>query len=171
MKITNNKNDDYYNRSNGIIIEDLHDENVISRNNIPCFIDTACYFKKEEIKSNDTSDKNTFVEGGEVLPYEVREKTHDKTGAPIWVVSMTKRLTPKEYDIVNSKVKNQGGGQREPRVRIDVEYVGCDGRLRKRVGSSIRAGLGRVFGWSFEDNPERWLFDTKGSCPKNRLSR
>ncbi len=39
----NNRNCDFINRSLGIILEDLHDENVLFRNNIPYFIDTAFY--------------------------------------------------------------------------------------------------------------------------------
>ena len=39
----NTKNNDYYNDSLGIIIEDLHDENVLTKNNILYFIDTVFY--------------------------------------------------------------------------------------------------------------------------------
>ena len=39
----NIKNNDYYNPSLGIIIEDLHDENVLTKNNILYFIDTVFY--------------------------------------------------------------------------------------------------------------------------------
>ncbi|MDP1727270.1 MAG: hypothetical protein Q8M15_10845 [Bacteroidota bacterium] len=37
------KNNDYYNPILGIIIEDLHDENVLTKNNILYFIDTVFY--------------------------------------------------------------------------------------------------------------------------------
>ncbi len=37
------KNNDYYNPNLGIIIEDLHDENVLTKNNILYFIDTVFY--------------------------------------------------------------------------------------------------------------------------------
>ncbi|MDO5510176.1 MAG: hypothetical protein Q4F57_05730 [Weeksellaceae bacterium] len=37
------RNHDYINEKLGIILEDLHDENIISRNNIPYFIDTVFY--------------------------------------------------------------------------------------------------------------------------------
>ena len=39
----NMKNNDYYNDNLGIIIEDLHDENVLTKNNILYFIDTVFY--------------------------------------------------------------------------------------------------------------------------------
>jgi hypothetical protein len=39
----NNRNFDFINKSLGVILEDLHDENVLFRNNIPYFIDTAFY--------------------------------------------------------------------------------------------------------------------------------
>jgi hypothetical protein len=39
----NNRNNDYYNPDLGIILEDLHDENVLTRNGILYFIDTVFY--------------------------------------------------------------------------------------------------------------------------------
>ena len=39
----NNRNDDYFNPDLGIILEDLHDENVLTRNDILYFIDTVFY--------------------------------------------------------------------------------------------------------------------------------
>ena len=41
----NNRNHDYYNPDLGIILEDLHDENVLTANNILYFIDTVFYIK------------------------------------------------------------------------------------------------------------------------------
>ncbi|TAF74861.1 MAG: hypothetical protein EAZ53_07335 [Bacteroidetes bacterium] len=43
----NTKNHDYYNKSLGIILEDLHDENVLTANGILYFIDTVFYIKNE----------------------------------------------------------------------------------------------------------------------------
>ena len=43
----NTRNNDYYNADLGIIFEDLHDENVLSRNQILFFIDTVFYLTKE----------------------------------------------------------------------------------------------------------------------------
>ncbi len=43
----NTKNNDYFNAELGIILEDLHDENVLTRNNILYFIDTV-FFTTEE---------------------------------------------------------------------------------------------------------------------------
>ncbi len=39
----NTRNNDYYNSELGIILEDLHDENVLTRNGILYFIDTVFY--------------------------------------------------------------------------------------------------------------------------------
>jgi len=39
----NNRNNDYYNPELGIILEDLHDENVLTRNGVLYFIDTVFY--------------------------------------------------------------------------------------------------------------------------------
>ena len=39
----NNRNNDYINRELGIILEDLHDENVLTRNEVLYFIDTVLY--------------------------------------------------------------------------------------------------------------------------------
>jgi len=39
----NNRNNDYYNPELGIILEDLHDENVLTRNDVLYFIDTVFY--------------------------------------------------------------------------------------------------------------------------------
>jgi hypothetical protein len=39
----NNRNNDYINKELGIILEDLHDENVLTQNNILYFIDTVFY--------------------------------------------------------------------------------------------------------------------------------
>jgi hypothetical protein len=41
----NTRNNDYYNPELGIILEDLHDENVLCRNGILYFIDTVFYLK------------------------------------------------------------------------------------------------------------------------------
>ena len=41
----NTKNNDYYNPDLGIILEDLHDENVLTKNGILQFIDTVFYIK------------------------------------------------------------------------------------------------------------------------------
>lgn len=42
----NTKNNDYYNPDLGIILEDLHDENVLTENGILQFIDTVFYIKE-----------------------------------------------------------------------------------------------------------------------------
>lgn len=39
----NNRNNDYFNPELGIILEDLHDENVLTRNDVLYFIDTVFY--------------------------------------------------------------------------------------------------------------------------------
>ncbi len=39
----NTRRNDYYNEYLGIILEDLHDENVLSVNQIPFFVDTVFY--------------------------------------------------------------------------------------------------------------------------------
>lgn len=41
----NNRNDDYYNPELGIILEDLHDENVLTENGMLRFIDTVFYLE------------------------------------------------------------------------------------------------------------------------------
>ena len=43
----NNRNNDYFNSELGIILEDLHDENVLTRNEILYFIDTVFYLTQE----------------------------------------------------------------------------------------------------------------------------
>ncbi len=45
----NTKNHDYYNPELGIILEDLHDENVLTANGILYFIDTVFYLKYKQI--------------------------------------------------------------------------------------------------------------------------
>ena len=42
----NNRNNDYINPELGIILEDLHDENVLTRNEVLYFIDTVFYLTK-----------------------------------------------------------------------------------------------------------------------------
>lgn len=42
----NNRNNDYINPSLGIILEDLHDENVLTKNDTLYFIDTVFYITK-----------------------------------------------------------------------------------------------------------------------------
>lgn len=41
------KNNDYYNPDLGIILEDLHDENVLTKDHVLYFIDTVFYIKPE----------------------------------------------------------------------------------------------------------------------------
>ncbi len=43
----NKKNSDYFNESLGIILEDLHDENVLTNNGVLFFIDTVFYLTKD----------------------------------------------------------------------------------------------------------------------------
>lgn len=43
----NNRNNDYFNPELGIILEDLHDENVLTREDILYFIDTVFYLTPE----------------------------------------------------------------------------------------------------------------------------
>ncbi len=43
----NTKNHDYYNPELGIILEDLHDENVLTQSNLLYFIDTVFYIKPD----------------------------------------------------------------------------------------------------------------------------
>ncbi len=49
---TNNRNNDYINNDLGIIFEDLHDENVLSKNGILYFIDTIFYLTKDFYSKN-----------------------------------------------------------------------------------------------------------------------
>jgi hypothetical protein len=42
----NNRNNDYINPDLGIILEDLHDENVLTKNDMLYFIDTVFYTTK-----------------------------------------------------------------------------------------------------------------------------
>lgn len=44
---TNTRNNDYYNPNLGIILEDLHDENVLTQNNLLYFIDTVFYIDEK----------------------------------------------------------------------------------------------------------------------------
>jgi len=39
----NTRRQDYYNSEFGLLLEDMHDENVIARNNLLFFIDTVFY--------------------------------------------------------------------------------------------------------------------------------
>lgn len=48
----NNKNYDFKNDKLGLILEDLHDENVLFINNIPFFIDTVFFYKNVSIQKN-----------------------------------------------------------------------------------------------------------------------
>ena len=45
-KFKNTRNNDYFNEELGIILEDLHDENVLTREGVLYFIDTVFYLKK-----------------------------------------------------------------------------------------------------------------------------
>ena len=47
----NKRNNDYFNQELGVIFEDLHDENVLSQNQILYFIDTVFYLTKEFYKN------------------------------------------------------------------------------------------------------------------------
>jgi hypothetical protein len=49
---TNSRNNDYLNKDLGVIFEDLHDENVISKNGILYFIDTIFYLTKDFYPEN-----------------------------------------------------------------------------------------------------------------------
>jgi hypothetical protein len=46
----NTRRNDYYNEQLGIILEDLHDENVLSVNQIPFFVDTVFYLTENFYK-------------------------------------------------------------------------------------------------------------------------
>jgi hypothetical protein len=47
----NKKNNDYYNPDLGIILEDLHDENVLTKNGDLFFIDTVFYLTEDFYKT------------------------------------------------------------------------------------------------------------------------
>lgn len=47
---TNTRNNDYINRELGIIFEDLHDENVLSKNQLLFFVDTVFYLTEDFYK-------------------------------------------------------------------------------------------------------------------------
>ena len=47
MVLKTPKNNDYFNPNLGIILEDLHDENVLTANDILYFIDTVFYIKPD----------------------------------------------------------------------------------------------------------------------------
>ncbi len=47
----NTRRNDYYNDELGIILEDLHDENVISSNKVPFFVDTVFYITSKFYES------------------------------------------------------------------------------------------------------------------------
>jgi len=47
----NTKNNDYYNPELGIILEDLHDENVLTKDGVLYFIDTVFYVRPSEFKN------------------------------------------------------------------------------------------------------------------------
>lgn len=51
LNFINNKNNDYKNQELGIILEDLHDENVLTNNGILYFIDTVFYITPEFYKN------------------------------------------------------------------------------------------------------------------------
>jgi hypothetical protein len=44
---TNTRNNDYYNQELGLILEDLHDENVLTKDDLLYFIDTVFYLTDE----------------------------------------------------------------------------------------------------------------------------
>ncbi len=46
----NNRNHDYFNKDLGVIIEDLHDENVLTKDGILYFIDTVIFLTEEFYK-------------------------------------------------------------------------------------------------------------------------
>ena len=46
----NNRNNDYYNSDLGIILEDLHDENVLTENGVLQFIDTVFFIREDFYK-------------------------------------------------------------------------------------------------------------------------
>lgn len=48
----NTRRHDYYHPAIGIIIEDLHDENVLTNNGLLYFIDTVFYIEPEPFWSN-----------------------------------------------------------------------------------------------------------------------
>jgi hypothetical protein len=51
----NSRNNDYFNPELGIILEDLHDENVLTRNNILYFIDTVFYLTEGFWSENESA--------------------------------------------------------------------------------------------------------------------
>ena len=44
---SNTRNNDYYNQELGLILEDLHDENVLTKDGLLYFIDTVFYLTDE----------------------------------------------------------------------------------------------------------------------------
>lgn len=49
---SNTWNNDYFNPDRGIILENLHDENVLTRNGVLYFIDTVFLFDRSILEPN-----------------------------------------------------------------------------------------------------------------------
>lgn len=57
----NTKNNDYYNPELGIILEDLHDENVLTKDGILYFVDTVFYIKEKKESGGETEPINKGI--------------------------------------------------------------------------------------------------------------
>lgn len=62
----NTRNDDYFNKDLGVILEDLHDQNVIFYKDIPYFIDTI-FFVKENVDKIYGTQQSQFKNGGKAI--------------------------------------------------------------------------------------------------------
>lgn len=60
-KFKNTRRNDYFNEDLGLIFEDLHDENVLTKNNLLYFIDTIFYLTESFYSLWNYATKNTFT--------------------------------------------------------------------------------------------------------------
>ncbi len=83
----NTRNNDYYSPEHRIVLEDLHDENVLMKNGIPYFIDTIFFVK--EIKSGKHIGENIYKEGGVILTDLPQPQWYHGTCVPFKDLSTT----------------------------------------------------------------------------------
>ncbi|MFA6569919.1 MAG: hypothetical protein WCT77_01645 [Bacteroidota bacterium] len=79
----NTKNNDYYNPELNLILEDLHDENVLTRKGTLFFIDTVFYIKKAEKMEQGGSIPQRYIDMGF---YKVGEKKQSTNPEKKWMV-------------------------------------------------------------------------------------
>lgn len=130
----NTKNEDYYNPELGIILEDLHDENVLTKNGILYFIDTVFYLKPqlEPMKKQELEAKIKKAEANKFMPDALKKQ---------YIAKIQKEIDALEPKKAGVTKKKQGQGESKKDYDNYIERVTQEFESQEEMTRSDAQGV------------------------------